>query len=64
MEITIPVNTKARILVPNSDHDSITESGIPAHENKDLTYVSSDEKGSYFDVKSGHYIFLAPYKKN
>ena len=63
MEINIPVNTTAKVRVPCSDSHSITESGHPVLENKDLSYASSDEKSSYFEIGSGLYVFEAPYKR-
>ena len=57
MELTIPVNTTARIFIPTKDIGSITESGKPADKSPAVNFLRMEDKTAVYEIGSGHYEF-------
>jgi len=56
-KITVPANSSARVFVPTSNSDSVTESGVPASESPQVTFVERTDRFAVYDVPSGEYTF-------
>ena len=59
LNVTIPVNTTAKIYIPTSDASAITESGKLISNNKDFKFLSVEENFIVCQVGSGVYEFIA-----
>jgi hypothetical protein len=57
MEVSIPVNTSARIYIPAAFPEQITENGMPAKEADGLTFSGMEEGYAVFEAGSGDYSF-------
>ena len=55
--VTVPVNTKATVYVPASNAASITESGKPVGQQKDVQFIRQENGYSVYSVGSGQYRF-------
>jgi alpha-L-rhamnosidase len=58
LNIIIPVNVKAELILPESDLSKVYESGILIENNGDVQIISNDSVNSRFLVKSGKYDFF------
>lgn len=58
INVTIPVNTTARVYVPANTVNDVTESGQPAKQSKAVEFVDMDGNDAVFTVGSGNYHFL------
>jgi len=59
--IEVPANTTATVIIPISDTESITESGVDIMEKnaEGITYVGTNESGEYiYTVGGGSYSFV------
>jgi len=70
LNIGIPANTTAQILVPTTNAAAITETGLPAASSPGVTYVGvsnsivagvSTSSYAIYSVGSGNYAFSSPY---
>ena len=59
LDVTVPANTIARVCVPASDPDGITEGGIPAHEAIGVEFLKMEEGAAVYRVGSGRYRFVS-----
>jgi alpha-L-rhamnosidase len=59
LDVTVPPNTSATVLVPAKPGMSVTESGQPAAKAKGVKLVRTDDRGTAFEVESGSYSFVA-----
>ena len=57
MDVTIPPNSTATIFVPAKDAASVTESGKPAGEAKDVKFLRMENNAAVYAVGSGTYQF-------
>ena len=57
LEIEIPVNTKADVVLPFADNQIVFESGKKIGENKEVKLLSKNPKQMRLLVESGKYIF-------
>ncbi|SDY30403.1 alpha-L-rhamnosidase [Evansella caseinilytica] len=57
VQVTIPPNTTARIVLPNAQGKTVTESGAPVHEAAGITSVEVDADGLLLEAGSGNYLF-------
>jgi alpha-L-rhamnosidase len=57
LDVTVPANTTATILVPAKDVESVTESGRPATQAKCVRLLRMEDSKAVFEVGSGHYRF-------
>lgn len=60
LEIEIPANTTATILVPSKDPALITENGKPAAESQGLKSLGAKDGCALFEATAGSYRFKAP----
>jgi alpha-L-rhamnosidase len=58
MEVSIPVNTKAKIYVPATSVEHITESGIPVKQVESIIVEGIEKDYVIFNCGSGNYSFL------
>jgi alpha-L-rhamnosidase len=63
MEVTIPPNTTATVVVPTSQPEAVTESGVPAAGASGVTPRGNEDAYAIFEVGSGRYAFEAPMEK-
>ncbi len=57
LEVTIPANTTAEIVLPNAQVESVTESGLPLNQVEGISAVSQTEKSVSIAAGSGEYQF-------
>ena len=57
MELTVPVGSKATVVVPYGDLASLKESGNAINRAKGVHFVSATENSVVLDVESGNYQF-------
>ncbi|MBN1293096.1 MAG: family 78 glycoside hydrolase catalytic domain, partial [Candidatus Latescibacteria bacterium] len=57
LKVSIPFNTTARVFIPANDIDHITENGVPAQQNKDITFLKMQDGAAVFEIGSGTYEF-------
>ena len=57
LETTVPANTTATVYLPAAKSDSITESGRPLGESKEVTLLRMEEDRAVISVDSGAYRF-------
>ncbi len=57
MQVHIPVNTTATVVVPTTDVKSVTESGVAASQAKGLAFVKFEHGKAIYHVGSGSYLF-------
>ncbi len=57
LEIAIPPNTTGTVFVPASSAEVVIESGRPARQSADLTFLRMENGRAVFAVKSGKYKF-------
>jgi len=57
MEITVPVGSKATVVVPSGDINSLKESGHSINQSKGVKFVSAVKDMITLDVESGKYQF-------
>ena len=59
--VTVPVNTRAVVVVPTSNPAAVTERGRPADQSPGVKFAAAGEPGAaVFEVGSGTYLFAAP----
>ena len=58
LEVSIPANTTAQIILPVSNTGSITESNQPINQNKWITDIQQEAGKLSFAIASGSYIFI------
>ncbi len=63
LEITIPANTTATIVLPTGNAKAVTESGSPASSADGVKLIDSADGASRFSVGSGNYHFESPLGK-
>ena len=60
LNITIPANTTALVVLPTRDASAVRESGKPAARAKGVTFLRQQGGEASFTVGSGTYSFVAP----
>jgi alpha-L-rhamnosidase len=63
MEVVIPPNSTATIFVPAKDAASVTETGKPAGEAKDVKFLRMENNAAVYAVGSGTYQFHSALAK-
>jgi hypothetical protein len=61
LRVTIPANMTARVHVPATAPDAITESGKPANASEGVEFLRMDKGFALYEVGSGTYLFAAPF---
>jgi alpha-L-rhamnosidase len=59
ISVTVPVNTTARIALPADTPQAVTESGKPAAQAEDVSFVGMEEGRAVFTIGSGDYRFVS-----
>ncbi|MCX5638028.1 MAG: family 78 glycoside hydrolase catalytic domain, partial [Planctomycetota bacterium] len=59
LDVTIPVNTTAKVYMPANDSESVTEGGQPANKAKEVQLVNMKDGNAVFAVGSGQYRFAS-----
>ncbi len=62
MDVVVPANTRATVVVPVGDARSILESGKSAMRARGVTFRKTRGNATLFDVASGAYHFSAPFR--
>ena len=57
LDVVIPPNTSAQVLVPTTNGVSVTESGMPAADSPGVTYLGYSNGCAVYAVGSGHYFW-------
>ena len=60
IDVTIPANTTAKVTLPVSNPQQVTESGQPLTDVADLTLLSATADGIVVHAPAGTYRFVAP----
>jgi alpha-L-rhamnosidase len=60
LEVTIPANTTARLVLPSTNADGITESGKPLAEASDVRLIGAGDGTAALSLGSGTYRFRSP----
>ena len=63
MDVTIPANTSATIVVPCGDPQKISEGGRPLADAPGITLVSASDGEVVLKAAAGKYSFAAPWKE-
>ena len=59
MEVDIPVNTRAQISLPAVTESSITETGRPVSQVKEIRFLRQEDGRAIFEIPSGRYRFVS-----
>jgi len=59
LDVTIPPNTTAVVMVPAASAASVMESGRPIGSSGDVKFLRQEEDRAVFEVNSGSYRFQA-----
>ncbi|MBN2295022.1 MAG: family 78 glycoside hydrolase catalytic domain [Pirellulales bacterium] len=62
MDVTIPANTTATVVVPHGNPKEITEGGRPLNDSNGVKIVSATDGEVVLNVGAGKYSFCAPWK--
>lgn len=62
LEVTIPPNATAIVIVPTDDSNTVTESGHPASQAEGVTQLRSDKGSVTYRIASGTYHFTSAYQ--
>lgn len=57
LAIDVPPNTTATVFVPAAHAADVTESGLPAAQSRDVTFLRQEGGAAIYRVGSGHYTF-------
>ncbi|MBN1419181.1 MAG: rhamnosidase, partial [Planctomycetes bacterium] len=57
LEVAIPANTTARVVIPARDPAGVTESGIPAGRAEGVRFVEAAGGCAVYEIGSGRYFF-------
>jgi len=63
LEVVVPVNTTATIFIPTWNKGSITESGRPVENAKDVKFLRQENDKTVFEVGSGNYKFASEIRQ-
>jgi len=59
LEVSVPPNTTARLLIPTKDASSVRESDRPAGESRGVKALGTEHGRAVFLLESGKYAFQA-----
>ena len=62
MEVTIPPNTTARVVVPGKSKPEITESGRPLPKGDSVKCIEESPQSTTWSVPAGHFVFTGARK--
>ncbi len=61
LKIIIPVGSKAIVVIPQNDPETIKENKAPVSQSEEIKLIKVEEDKTYFELSSGDYIFETPY---
>jgi alpha-L-rhamnosidase len=61
LDVTIPVNTTAHVVIPSSDASTVTEGGKALAAIEGAGAVTHDGHGTHVTIGSGKYVFRVPF---
>jgi alpha-L-rhamnosidase len=59
LNVTIPANTTATVLIPAKSADAITESGKPLAKSPGVKFLRMDGDRAVLEVEAGNYRFVS-----
>jgi len=62
LAIDIPANTTARVELPGTQGETVTEAGEPLSEGSFIHNIRPEDGNTVFEVSSGRYQFRYPYQ--
>lgn len=62
LEVVVPVNTTAIVVLPASDIADVTESGMAVKNAKRVMFLRMSERNAVFEVGSGNYQFKTKFR--
>ncbi|HEV2330766.1 MAG TPA: family 78 glycoside hydrolase catalytic domain [Verrucomicrobiae bacterium] len=63
LEVTIPANSTATVIVPADNPGTVTESGLPAARAEGVRFLSAGPDSAAYHIGSGTYCFTSVYKE-
>jgi alpha-L-rhamnosidase len=63
LQVTVPANTRATVCLPATDVATVTESGQPLDQAKDVKFLRSENGKVYLAIGSGTYKFTSDLAK-
>jgi alpha-L-rhamnosidase len=60
LNVTIPPNTTATVVLPSADRAAITEGGRPLDQAEGVTFEKTEAGQTFVSVGSGQYSFNTP----
>ncbi|HSZ56624.1 MAG TPA: family 78 glycoside hydrolase catalytic domain [Tepidisphaeraceae bacterium] len=63
LDVTIPCNTRATVVLPTSDTASVNEGGKPLTANREVTALPAYNGRTAFSVGSGQYMFTSAFQR-
>jgi alpha-L-rhamnosidase len=64
LKVEVPVNASATVVLPTTNTDSITESGLPAASAPGVIYAGTVDGAPSYQIGSGRYSFAATFTHN
>lgn len=61
LKISVPANTTATVYVPAISPGTVTESGKPAGQSQDVTFLRTEKSCAVYAVASGNYTFQSNF---
>ena len=61
LDVTVPVNTTANIVIPSPNASTVTEGGKALDAIEGAGAVTHDGHGTHVTIGSGKYAFRAPF---
>jgi len=58
LQVAIPANTTARVVIPGADPARVKESGVPARAAPGVRFVERSGSDAVYEIESGRYSFL------
>jgi len=61
LDVTVPVNTTAHVVIPSPDASTVTEGGKALGAIEGAGAVTHDGHGTHVTIGSGKYVFRVPF---
>jgi alpha-L-rhamnosidase len=60
LDVTIPVNATATVVIPSAEVDQITESGEPVSDHPEIMNITPQDSTTHVEIGSGDWSFEFP----
>ena len=57
LDVVIPANTTARVVIPGADPAAVTEGGLPANNAIGVRFAGREDGDAVYEIESGRYSF-------